>query len=94
VVTPENVYDKNKAKELLTQCGNQVVSQCLQNLLDARLITRANAEQERLVPGRQFRSTDKYISHSIFAHSLDGILPFGVRWQIRFLTKLKLFEIF
>jgi hypothetical protein len=54
------MHDAVKTKEALEAWGPRVVAQSVEKLVDKKLITRIKGERGRMVPGRNFRITEKY----------------------------------
>lgn len=54
------MHDAVKTKEALQAWGPRVVAQSVEKLVDKKLITRIKGERGRMVPGRNFRITEKY----------------------------------
>lgn len=56
------MHDAAKTREVLQAWGSRVVAQSVEKLVDKKLITRVKGERGRMVPGRNFRITEKYFS--------------------------------
>jgi hypothetical protein len=75
ILTPEAQHDKDKTKLLLQIWGPNAVSESVQNLFDKKLLTRASSDRERIIPGRNYRISDKYppIVGTSLTGNLDGV---------------------
>ena len=65
MLTPDEMYDKDKTREALKACGNTVVGQASSRLIDRKLIIRISNDRERHAPGRNFRTAEKYVPVSL-----------------------------
>ena len=61
MLTPERLYDKDKTREVLAEWGSAAVSQSLRALLDRKLLTRRSSDRDRITPGRNYRTSEKYL---------------------------------
>jgi hypothetical protein len=61
------MHDADKTKEKLQEWGPRQIADTMGNLVDRKLITRVKGERGRMVPGRNYRITEKYSpSHDQF----------------------------
>lgn len=71
MLTPGELHDKQKAKELLTQYRHDLVEQTTRSLLDRRLLTKLSPDHPS---GKKYRMSDKYGSSCLPDLTLlDGI---------------------
>jgi hypothetical protein len=61
ILTPDSLHDKQKTRDLLGTFGAQAVQRCVDDLIGKKLVVRISADRERVIPGRHYRMSDKYV---------------------------------
>jgi len=64
------MHDKERTKQILEKCGTEEVEAAVTSLLEKKLISRSD-HQNRTIPGRQYRMTEKY-----FPRPFLSLFPF------------------
>ncbi|EMR10374.1 hypothetical protein PNEG_01625 [Pneumocystis murina B123] len=61
LITPEENYDSEVAKKLLESYEEDHIESVLQELIQEKLIVRSKSELNRILPGRNYRFSDKFL---------------------------------
>ncbi|CCJ29656.1 unnamed protein product [Pneumocystis jirovecii] len=61
LITPEENYDAKVAKKLLEPYEENHVESVLQELIQDKIIVRSKSELNRILPGRNYRFSDKFL---------------------------------
>jgi hypothetical protein len=61
ILTPDSLHEKQKTRELLGKFGAKAVQRCVDDLIGKKLVARIYADCERVIPGRHYRMSDKYV---------------------------------
>lgn len=65
LITPEENYDAETTKKLLESYKEDHIESVLQELIQDKIIVRSKSELNRIIPGRNYRFSDKYCFYFI-----------------------------
>lgn len=65
ILTPEALHDNIKTRQTLAAWGQDAVTESLQALLDKKLVVRSSSDRDRIVPGRNYRLSEKYLHFNL-----------------------------
>ena len=60
MLTPDEMHDKEKTKQVLSTWGVQNVESAVRSLMDKKLITRVDEKTRGANPGRHFKTSEKW----------------------------------
>jgi hypothetical protein len=56
----------------LAKWGPETVKENVERLVNKKLVARINYDRERIIPGRNYRMSDRYLTHLDISYGIGG----------------------